>query len=259
MDPSEVWLRDWHDRRSGATSRAFLRAKPSSYEWIAAHALPGDRVLDLACGDGALLELLRKRGIEHVAGIDLSEGELALARKRLGPDVPLVQGRAQELPFADGSYDRVTCHLALMLMRPVDEVLREVWRALRPGGSFVAIVGSGQSLDGGPNAWTMLAERLRLEAFSGPSIGDRRCYNEEGLRTLLSDFGEMQIERFVVDLSGTPDDIAALVHETYDMDRMTPDRVTQLEKVLRLDWQTIQRADGTLPCFFSVLGIRATR
>lgn len=258
MDPSEVWLKHWHDRRPGATSRAFLRAKPSSYEWIAAHASPLDRVLDLACGDGALIDLLHRRGIEQVAGIDLSEGELALARKRLGPKASLVQGRAQELPFADSSFDRVTCHLALMLMRPVDEVIREVRRVLRPGGSFVAIVGGGQPTDRGPDAWTMLVERLRKETFTGPTIGDRRCYSEDGLRILLSEFADVQIERLVVDLAAPPDEIVALVHETYDMDRIAPDRVVQLERVLRVDWQTIQREDGTLPCFFAMIGIRAT-
>jgi ubiquinone/menaquinone biosynthesis C-methylase UbiE len=259
MDPSEAWLRDWHDRRSGATSRAFFGAKPSSYEWIAAHASAGDRALDLACGDGALLELLRERGIEHLAGIDLSEGEFALARKRLGPKVPLVQGRAQELPFADGSYDRVTCHLALMLMRPVDEVIREVRRVLRPGGSFVAVVGGGLPTDCGPNAWAMLADRFRMEACTGPSIGDRRSYTEEGLRTLFAEFSDVHIERLVVDLSAPPDDIAALMHDTYLVDRLAPDRVAQVERDLRLDWQTHLKPDGNVPCFVAMIGIRATR
>src|SRR5690349_12887987 len=130
MDPSEDWLRRWHDRRAGATSRAFSRAKPSTYEWLAGHAQPGDRVLDLACGDGALLALIRDRGVLGAVGIDMSEGELSAARERLGPEANLVRGRAQALPFEDASFDLVTCHLALMLMRPVEEALAEVRRIL---------------------------------------------------------------------------------------------------------------------------------
>jgi len=259
MDPSEVWLKHWHDRRPGATSRAFLRAKPSSYEWIAAHASPLDRVLDLACGDGALIELLHERGIEHVAGIDLSEGELALARKRLGPKASLVQGRAQELPFADSSFDRVTCHLALMLMRPVDEVVREVRRVLRPGGSFVAVVGGGLPEDCGPNAWAMLADRFRTEPSARLSMGDRRSYSEEGLRTLFAEFGDVHLERLVVDLSAPLDDIADLMHDTYLVDQIAPDRVAQVERDLRLAWQMHLTPDGTIPCFVAMLGIRARR
>ncbi|MDI3281890.1 class I SAM-dependent methyltransferase [Polyangium sp. 15x6] len=257
MDPSETWLQRWHDVRPGATSRAFLRGKPSTYEWLAEHARPGDRVLDLACGDGALLSLLRARGIQGAVGIDMSEGELAAARARLGPEATLVKGRAQELPFEDSSFDLVTCHLALMLMRPVEEALAEVRRVLRPGGAFAAVVG-GRIAGPTDDAWTLLVRRLREEPFEGPSIGDLRTYSEEGLRELLQPFVNVRIEPILVDLSGTPDQVLAQFRETYDITRMVPARVSAFEEALRVDWQALLRPDGTLPCSMGTRWVSAT-
>jgi len=257
MDPSEPWLKRWHDRKAGATSRSFLRAKPSSYEWLAARAAPGDRVLDLACGDGPLLKLLRDRGVDDVVGIDMSEGELSAARERLGPDVPLVQGRAQALPFEDGSFDRVTCHLALMLMRPIEPVIAEIRRVLRPGGELAAVMGGGGAAPEA-NAWSLLGQRLRQEPFHGPAIGDKRAYSEEGLREILGGFAEVHVERMLLDLSGTPDEIIALLHETYDVERMEPERVAALEVAVRGDFEAIVRPDGTVPCWFGAMGVWAS-
>src|SRR5690349_18071039 len=112
MSEAERWLKDWHARHPGATSRAVARGKPSSYERLAALAAPGDRALDLACGDGMLLDLLLGRGVGEATGVDMSAGELAAAKARLGDRASLVDARAQELPFPDGSFDLVTCHLA---------------------------------------------------------------------------------------------------------------------------------------------------
>ncbi|HVK71170.1 MAG TPA: class I SAM-dependent methyltransferase [Polyangium sp.] len=258
MDPSEDWLRRWHDRCPGATSRAFLRAKPSTYEWLAGHARPGDRVLDLACGDGMLLARLRARGIQDAVGIDMSDGELSAARVRLGPEANLVKGRAQALPFEAGSFDLVTCHLALMLMRPVEEVLAEVRRVLRPGGILAAVVG-GRGMEGPvENAWTLLVRRLREEPFDGPSLGDRRSFSEEGLRELLQSFVNVRIESMFVELSGTPDEVAASLWETYDAARITPARVAVIEDALRADWQALLRPDGMLPCSMGVRCVTAT-
>src|SRR5215813_11855779 len=76
------------------------------YERPAMLALAGDvagrRILDAGCGSGPLSAALRDRGA-IVTGIDASAGMLALARRRLGDDVPLhVADLSDRLPFADG-------------------------------------------------------------------------------------------------------------------------------------------------------------
>src|SRR3954464_9616069 len=95
----ERFLRAFHATHPGITSRAMERA--GSYDRLAARAGDG-RVLDLACGDGPLLARLPPGSV----GLDVSAEELAAARTRC-PASPLVQGRAQALPFADASFDAV--------------------------------------------------------------------------------------------------------------------------------------------------------
>ncbi|MEV5176796.1 class I SAM-dependent methyltransferase [Streptomyces flaveolus] len=93
------------------------------------------RVLDLGCGDGLLLELPAGKAGRHLAGVDLSSHSLALARRRPAlSGARLEQGRAQELPFADDSFDACVSHMALILMSETEQVAAEVARVLSPGG-----------------------------------------------------------------------------------------------------------------------------
>src|SRR5919199_1503912 len=69
---------------------------------------PGDTVLDVATGTGAVArELLRQKGCT-VVGIDQSPEMLAEARRRLPASVKLLEGRAEHLPFPDASFDALT-------------------------------------------------------------------------------------------------------------------------------------------------------
>jgi demethylmenaquinone methyltransferase/2-methoxy-6-polyprenyl-1,4-benzoquinol methylase len=91
----------------------------------------GARVLDLACGTGDLLTILARRGMRPV-GLDLSIGMLS----EVGRAVPLVQGVGEHLPFAQASFDAVTCGFAVRNFADLAQVLSEVARVLRPGGGF---------------------------------------------------------------------------------------------------------------------------
>jgi len=97
---------------------------------------PGERILDLGCGDGALTEKLASLGCE-VVGVDASEPQIAAARKR-GLDARVIAGEA--LPFRD-EFDAVFSNAALHWMLRPDEVIAEVWGALRRGGRFVGEMG----------------------------------------------------------------------------------------------------------------------
>src|SRR3954463_12977047 len=81
---------------------------------------PGDTVLDVACGTGAVsLELVRQTGCS-VVGVDQSPEMLAEARRRLGdPRIEFVQAAAQGLPFDDASFDGLT---AAYLLRYLDDL-----------------------------------------------------------------------------------------------------------------------------------------
>lgn len=96
----------------------------------------GERILDLGCGDGALTAKLAALGCE-VVGVDASEPQIEAAR-RLGLDARVADG--ESIAF-DGEFDAVFSNAALHWMRNADRAIDGVWRALRPGGRFVAEMG----------------------------------------------------------------------------------------------------------------------
>jgi trans-aconitate methyltransferase len=97
---------------------------------------PGERVLDLGCGDGVLTLELVRAGCDVVA-VDQSPEQVLAARAR-GLDARVVSGEA--LDFA-GEFDAVFSNAALHWMKDAPRVLSGVARALKPGGRFVAELG----------------------------------------------------------------------------------------------------------------------
>jgi SAM-dependent methyltransferase len=97
---------------------------------------PGERVLDLGCGDGALTQSLVAAGC-IVVGVDGSAEQIEAARGR-GIDARVMD--AEALSFEE-AFDAVFSNAALHWMRRPDAVIEGVWRALVPGGRFVAEFG----------------------------------------------------------------------------------------------------------------------
>lgn len=104
-------------------------------------AAPGERILDMGCGPGFLsVELSQEVGpAGSVASVDSSPAMLALAARRcqdLG-NITLHQGDATSLPVADASFDGAVCVQVLEYVADTQAALRELYRALRPGGRVV--------------------------------------------------------------------------------------------------------------------------
>jgi len=112
---------------------------------VARELAPFDEALDVCCGTGAGVWMLRPLG-KRIVGLDVSPGMLAEARRQLstsspeGADVELLQGDALELPFAS-RFDLVTSFGAFGHILPRDEprFVRGVQRALKPGGTFAFV------------------------------------------------------------------------------------------------------------------------
>jgi demethylmenaquinone methyltransferase / 2-methoxy-6-polyprenyl-1,4-benzoquinol methylase len=102
-------------------------------------AQPGDAVLDVACGTGAVaLELVRRYGCA-VVGVDQSPDMLAEARRRVGERIELVEARAEALPFEDRRFDGLTFTYLLRYVDDPSATMRELTRVVRPGGTVAML------------------------------------------------------------------------------------------------------------------------
>jgi demethylmenaquinone methyltransferase/2-methoxy-6-polyprenyl-1,4-benzoquinol methylase len=103
-------------------------------------AQPGELVLDVASGTGALAHELRSAGARVVA-LDFSWPMLATGAAREGAQRKLewVNGDATRLPFPDGTFDAVTIGFGLRNLPDTPTGLRELARVTRPGGRLVVL------------------------------------------------------------------------------------------------------------------------
>ena len=178
--------------------------------------LPTDRghVLDVATGTGLVAEALVARGF-GVTGLDQSVEMLALARKRFGDRVQLVEASADALPFSDASFDHLTF---TYLLRYVDDpagTMRELARVVRPGGT-VAMLEFGVPSGVWRPLWDLwvgvglpFAGRLvspgwhEVGRFLGPSIrAFHAAYPEPALRALWRDAGIADVRARRLSLGG---------------------------------------------------------
>ena len=100
---------------------------------------PGDEVLDVATGTGAVArELLRQKGC-GVVGVDQSPEMLAVAREHLPATVKLVEASAEHLPFEHGSFDALTVTYLLRYVDDPGATLAELARVVRSGGTVASL------------------------------------------------------------------------------------------------------------------------
>jgi demethylmenaquinone methyltransferase / 2-methoxy-6-polyprenyl-1,4-benzoquinol methylase len=102
---------------------------------------PDDRVLDVATGTAAVAIGLARRHGCRVVGLDqspemLAEGRARVERAGLGDRIELVEGRAEQLPFADGSFDALTFTYLLRYVDDPAAAIAELARVVRPGGTI---------------------------------------------------------------------------------------------------------------------------
>ena len=127
-------VRDWSARGYAANARFVADLGGAVLDLL--DPKPGERILDLGCGDGALTEKLAASGAS-VLGIDASADMIAAATAR-GLDCRV--GDGQRLDFI-GEFDAVFTNAALHWMPDGAAVIAGVFRALKPGGRFVGEFG----------------------------------------------------------------------------------------------------------------------
>ena len=104
------------------------------------------QILDLACGTGdfSLAIAAKAHPDTTVTGVDLSEGMLAVMRQKvaaagLQDRIRAEQGDAEQLRFADGTFDRVTIAFGIRNFEHREAALREILHVLKPGGRLVIL------------------------------------------------------------------------------------------------------------------------
>jgi SAM-dependent methyltransferase len=99
---------------------------------------PGNRLLDVGCGPGGLTRaLVDVVGAENVAAVDPSEPFVELCRKEV-PGADIRVAAAEELPFADDSFDGAFAQLVLSFMSDAERGVGEMKRVVRQGGAVAA-------------------------------------------------------------------------------------------------------------------------
>ena len=141
---------------------------------------PGDRALDLGCGEGTVTAELAGAGAGSVTGADVAEAALVRAR-RAHPDIEFIRVPFDgPLPFADGAFTLVWASEVLEHVADTARFLSEIRRVLAPGGRLLLTT---------PNHGRLRLLVRGLEHFTAP-LGDHlHLYTRGSLSTVLTEFG----------------------------------------------------------------------
>lgn len=195
-------------------------------------------ILDLACGDGHLTSyLLPKIGKEgQVLGVDMSMGELEVAiNTQLDPRAKFIQATAQSLPIENSSIDAVLSHMAFMLMLPVEPVVQELYRVLKPNGYFSAIVGGEMKTAG---IYSEMLNQVfefidkRYPIIKSTKSGDSRVRDKNGVIELFSHgFRFIEESFFSLQVNTNPQGSWDFIKDMYFIALLPQQEKTALKKI----------------------------
>jgi len=152
---------------------------------------PAEKLLDVGCGTGALLEAIHLKFPEvEVAGVDPSAEMLDVARRKLAGNITLEQGWAEALPFPDESFDVIVSCSAFHFCREPARALEEFRRVLKPGGRIVVT-------DWCDDYLTCRIHDFFLRLFNRAHF---KTYGSKGCVSLLekANFGNVNLERYKI-------------------------------------------------------------
>ncbi len=135
-----------------------------------------NKLLDVGCGTGYLLNLLSDKKEAEYHGLDLSEGMLKQARAKNIRGTTLVKGRSDELPYEDNYFDVVTCIQSFHHYPDSDKAMQEVYRVLKPGGIYIL----SDTGVGGIGGWI-----YNHIIFKLINSGDCHAANKNGISNLM--------------------------------------------------------------------------
>jgi ubiquinone/menaquinone biosynthesis C-methylase UbiE len=194
---------------------------------------PGDRWLDVACGTGAIAERATSAGAQ-VTGLDLSPVLIETAKERaseLGLDIDYMVGDAENLPFEDASFGKVSSAVGIMFAPDHEAVARELARVVEPGGTI------------GLANWTPqggIGKLFKVMAPYQPAPPPSSPFdwgNEDRVRELLGDAFDLQIEKdFNTFRTPTAEDMWELFSTSYGPTKTLAEAIGERREDLHRDW-----------------------
>jgi SAM-dependent methyltransferase len=164
----------------------------------AAGVAPGQKVIDVGCGSGALTVILAEIvGAENVAGVDPSEPFVAEARARV-PGADLRVGPAESLPFEDATFDAAVSQLVFHFVQDPARSVAEMKRVTRPGGRVAACV---WDMTGGMKMIRAFWDATRATGSSEPGETERFGGRPGQLAGLCREAGLRDVEDSVLTVS----------------------------------------------------------
>ncbi|HET6278495.1 MAG TPA: methyltransferase domain-containing protein [Candidatus Polarisedimenticolia bacterium] len=150
----------------------------------------GERVLDVACGTGALTRAVKERAgpCGVVIGLDANRAMLEVAGRK-APEITWREGTAEALPFDGASFDAVVSQFGLMFFADRPGAVREMARVLRPGGRLAVAVWDSLDRSPGYAALVSLLERLFGAAVANSLRAPFALGDTQALRSLFRDAG----------------------------------------------------------------------
>lgn len=173
---------------------ASLVSMPSEQLAESLEIIPGERVLDVACGSGNAALAAARRAWGNTVGVDFVPALLERGRERAAAErleIEFIEGDATDLPCGDAEFDVVTSVYGAMFAADQEKAAAELLRVCKPGGR----IGMGNwSPEGAVGGMFMTVSK---HAPPPPGVKPPlRWGTEDGLRELLGDgVSDMRIER----------------------------------------------------------------
>ncbi|HVA29336.1 MAG TPA: class I SAM-dependent methyltransferase [Candidatus Baltobacteraceae bacterium] len=249
--------------------------RQTSYGLLASAAAKagGDAILEIACGDGNLIDdlLAACAPSARVCATDICGTEIAIAQRRFEgePRISFAGADARALPYGDESFDLVLSHQFFNFMPDLGPVLREAARVLKPSGTLLFAVNRGWKADRNSN-WVRLyiaardALRERYpQYYEHAIVEDPRIYSADGITEILMqsalfDMRTLSIESATPRALMAPDRIAAIYNRMYVFGSVS-EKADILDAVLRRAVGLSQDGEVEIEIPFRIVAIKRPR
>jgi ubiquinone/menaquinone biosynthesis C-methylase UbiE len=185
IEDSAKWDRMYAEDTVNLEDEIFRLRRDFTVDYVTKHYDASASICDLGCGAGPVTSELLRKGYEPV-GMDFSRDMLDNAARRIATVLPhrrpLAQCDIQSLPLGDERFDCAVCLGVISYVEEYDNIVREIHRVLKPGGTAIITYRSEKNLmvsdPVGP--FRYLAKKLRKRFAAGRAfrIGDHMSFSE---------------------------------------------------------------------------------